>query len=128
MDFQLPNPSDIQTCECQILPNWHLTQKSEAGGHASWQAYCPVCPAQLCDNAVRILRPSVFQSIICRDFSVLPALKDICKHLAIPFKRLPAYFFFPKPTKQYHSLCLALLLSLSWHNVFLLCFIFLSKS
>lgn len=94
MDFQLPNPSDIQTCECQILPNWHLTQKSEAGGHASWQTYCPVCPAQLCDNAVRILRPSVFQSIICRDFSVLPALKDICKHLAIPFKKVTCIFFF----------------------------------
>lgn len=49
MDSQPPNLSDIQKFECQTLPNWHLAQHNESGGHASWQTHCPVCPSELCE-------------------------------------------------------------------------------
>lgn len=52
MDSQPPSLSDIQKFECQILPNWHLAQHNEAGGHVSWQTHCPVCPSELYDDSV----------------------------------------------------------------------------
>lgn len=57
MAFHPPNPSDIQTYERQILPNWHLARQNVVGAHANWQAHCPVFPCQLCDDTCG---PSVF--------------------------------------------------------------------
>lgn len=56
---------------------------------------------------------------------MLPALKDICKHLAIPFKRLPAYFSLSKTHKAISqplfSTSAVLILA---QRVFVVCFIF----
>lgn len=80
MVFHPPNPNDIQTYECQILPNWHLAQQNVFGAHANWQTHCPVCPSQLCSDTCG---PSVFQGKISQCRTALKIFA--CIWLFLPF-------------------------------------------
>lgn len=90
MDSQSPNLGHIQTFESQILPNWHLAQQNEAGGHASWHTCRPV--AHLNSGVtVWVHGPSVFQGRICSEVSVFQGLER-CYLLVL------GYFYFFKLT------------------------------